>query len=106
MIVGDREQIENQLVDTLAAHINDFIKNQGKVLVGVVGGRGVSAIFRALKKKKIEWDKVHIGLLDERFVDRGDAESNFKLLEDVMADLSEIHLYPVVADVALSLIHI
>lgn len=98
MIVGSRDVVENKLVKLLADHIAQIIAERGRVSIGVVGGRSVSAIFNALKNFDIDWGKVHIGLLDERFVDRGDSESNFKLLEDVMADVAGINLYPIVDD--------
>lgn len=100
MIIGPRDIIESKLVEMLAGHIADIILERGRVTVGVVGGRSVSAIFQALKRSDIDWENVHIGLLDERVVDRDDSESNFKLLEDVMADVVGINLYPVVVDLA------
>lgn len=101
MITGSRDVIDSKLVELLAGHMAKTIEQEGRVTVGVVGGRSVTAIFQALRSADVDWKNVHIGLLDERFVDRNDSKSNFKLLEDAMKDVAEVNLYPMVVGSAL-----
>lgn len=97
MIRGSRQQLEEQLVKLMTQHIVELLQQQDHVVIGVPGGRSVVAIFEKLQTMPIEWSRVHICLVDERLVARGDKESNFRLLEESFCKVSEVHLHPVIA---------
>ncbi len=64
----------------------ETLKVKEKVIFGVVGGNSVKIILRELVDQEIPWEKVHFFMLDERFVDIKDENSNFKQLKEVLLD--------------------
>ena len=98
MIVDNGENLQKRLVELLVMHMKELLAEQDRVVLGVVGGRSVAAVFTLLREAVSDWHRVHILLLDERLVDYGDVESNFVLLESVLGDVDGINLYPVVKD--------
>lgn len=98
MIRGSRQQLEGQLVELMAQHIAELLQQQDFVVLGVPGGRSVVALFEKLQERPIEWSRVHICLVDERLVARGDEESNFRLLEESFCHLPAVHLHPAITN--------
>ena len=82
----DKEELEKKAADIIADNINDMLTKQDKVVFAVPSGRSVAGIFKNLKEKKIPWKKVHVFMVDERFVPIEDDESNFKLAKDNFID--------------------
>jgi len=56
-------------------------KKKIKVLA-IPGGRSMKGIYSELKKKKMNWSKIHIFMIDERMVSINHKDSNFKLAKD------------------------
>ncbi len=80
---------EAEFVDRASAEleqmINDAIVEKGKCILGLSGGRTPRPIYEALGKlKAIEWDKVTIFLVDERYVLEDDDESNQNLVRTTL----------------------
>ena len=77
--LNNKEEIDNKGAIIIEDAINALLKQQDKVVLAIPGGRSVSGIFEKLKTKAIDWQKVHIFMIDERLVDISDPESNFLL---------------------------
>ena len=75
------ESERNQrIVTTLKKVIQD--KNNAKLLLS--GGNTPKGVYTKLSHTDIEWEKVHIGLVDERFVSSNSEFSNEKMIRDVL----------------------
>ncbi len=96
MIIDSRKKLETKLVELMVEHLLRLLETRQQVVLGVVGGRSVAAIFKLLRATLPDWSRIHVFLLDERLVDYGDPESNFSLLEGVLGEVEGINLYPVV----------
>ena len=64
----------------------------GKNVVNIAfsGGRTPKEFFTKLSKEDIEWDKINIFLVDERFVSLDNEESNYNLLKRNLLDKIDI----------------
>lgn len=92
--------IRNKLVwkksaDLIEQSINELLEEQDYVVLGVVGGRSVSGIFEHLRRRELPWYKIHLFMIDERKVPLFHKDSNFKIVEDHIADMfPEENLHP------------
>ena len=78
-----------------AAAIEDFIswklEEKDSVRIALSGGNSPIPVYRALvKETAIEWDKVELFMVDERYVPQSSDESNFRMIEEVL--LSKVNL--------------
>jgi 6-phosphogluconolactonase len=75
------EQI-NALSKSIIDSLNTNIAKKGSTVIAVSGGKSPIMLFQKLSQTNLEWDKVTIVLVDERFLDTQDADSNEKLVRD------------------------
>lgn len=66
--------------------IEKLLESQSHVVLGVPGGRSVVPVFKALRKFEIDWQRVHIFMVDERLVPVTDKQSNYRLLYEQLGD--------------------
>ena len=72
------EALATAVADALAAGI----KARGEASIAVSGGSTPKAFFKALSGKPIDWSRVTITLVDERFVPADNPRSNHLLVKD------------------------
>lgn len=70
------------LADAVAAALSAAIAERGEGTIAVSGGSTPKAFFKALSGKSIDWPKVIVTLVDERFVEPDSDRSNEKLVRD------------------------
>ncbi len=60
--------------------INDLLKIQDRIILGIPGGSSVLGLFKLLKENYslLPWENIHIFLIDERIVDLDNEFCNFK----------------------------
>jgi 6-phosphogluconolactonase len=96
------------LAQALAEKVSETLANailaRGQASFAVSGGSTPKAFFKALSVKAIDWTKVTITLVDERFVSETSDRSNYKLvaanlLQNEAAKAKFVPLYHAVADV-------
>ncbi|MDB5525969.1 MAG: pgl [Rhizobium sp.] len=92
------------LASKVAQALSEAISARGQASLAVSGGSTPKAFFRALSAKPLDWGKVTITLVDERFVPETSDRSNHALvsnglLQDAAAAAKFIPLYHAVADV-------
>jgi 6-phosphogluconolactonase len=92
------------LAEKVAEALANAILARGRAFFAVSGGSTPKAFFKALSVKPIDWSKVVITLVDERFVPETSDRSNHKLvatnlLQNEAAKAKFIPLYHAVADV-------
>ena len=81
-IMIEKEKIGKKVADILAEAISKTIRNKDQVVVAFPGGRSVAAVFDVLKEKEIDWNNVHLFMVDERMVKLDNEDCNFKLLKE------------------------
>jgi len=96
MIRGQRDELETHLVELLVQHIEQLLLVQDHVVLGVPGGTSVVGVFEKLSQQEIDWQRIHICMVDERLVENGHVDSNFRLLEEAFRHNKDVFLHPVV----------
>lgn len=87
IIRGDRQGLEGKAAWILAENIQYLLTSQRHVVLALPGGRSVGGIFRHLARENVDWEKVHIFMVDERLVDRGHPDSNFTVVEQNLREI-------------------
>ena len=70
------------LADTVAERLSAAIEARGTALLAVSGGRTPVRFFEALARRGIDWPKVTVTLVDERFVPPSSERSNARLVKE------------------------
>lgn len=77
------EWVAAVVAETAAALQHDIDEN-GHARLLVSGGTTPAPVYRALAKLSLEWAKVDIALVDERWLPAGDPNSNASLIRDTL----------------------
>ena len=78
----NKDALATALADDVAKRLQDKIDANGRATIAVSGGSTPKVFFDKLSKHKIDWDKVAVIMVDERYVPPGDDRSNEKLIRD------------------------
>ncbi|KAA1189620.1 6-phosphogluconolactonase [Pseudohalioglobus sediminis] len=74
--------------EALAKHIADALQRdisaRGAASIAVSGGRSPRGLFLKLAARPLDWSRVHITLVDERWVDTASADSNERLVRETL----------------------
>jgi len=71
-----QEELINDLSQSIASQLQKAIKKNGKASLLVSGGSTPKPLFEKLRQLPLAWDKVNIGLCDERWVAPTHKDSN------------------------------
>ncbi|MFH1670295.1 MAG: 6-phosphogluconolactonase [Patescibacteria group bacterium] len=74
----------NSGVHILKESIQDAISKRGECMLGLSGGSTPRPIYELLGKEEIDWSKVTIFLVDERYVPPDDDKSNQKMVHETL----------------------
>ena len=72
----DRDSLVTSLADKLAAVLENAIADRGEACLLVSGGSTPKPVYRALASRPLDWSKVTVALVDERWVDADHPASN------------------------------
>jgi len=72
------------LAERVAAQLREAIAERGTAVIAVSGGSTPKDFFAQLSKQALDWAKVTVTLVDERWVPDSDARSNAKLVETTL----------------------
>ena len=78
----DGAALAEGLADKVSATLSDAIVARGRATIAVSGGSTPKAFFKALSGRDIDWGKVTVTLVDERFVPADNPRSNHLLVAD------------------------
>ena len=78
----DGADLAEGLADAVSAALADAIAARGKATIAVSGGSTPKAFFKALSGRDIDWGKVTVTLVDERFVPADNPRSNHLLVAE------------------------
>ena len=82
---AERTELAKALAAAVALKIAAAIEATGSAVIAVSGGTTPAKFFTALgKHKELDWDKVWVTLVDERWVDETSARSNALLVNEKM----------------------
>ncbi len=70
------------LADDVGARLAAAIAARGTASLAVSGGSTPKAFFRSLSRRELDWSKVTVTLVDERFVPPENDRSNHRLVAD------------------------
>ncbi len=78
--------LENSLLKTIEHHLQISIKSQGFAKLLLSGGSLPMKLYRKFKFFLIDWNKVEIGLVDERWVDNESKYSNYNNISSALGE--------------------
>lgn len=82
---ADKTELAKALAEAVGDRINAAIASTGRAVIAVSGGSTPGKFFMALgKRKDIDWDKVIVTLVDERWVEETHDRSNAGLVNEKM----------------------
>lgn len=79
-----------EAVRVLTERITQSIEEFGHAILGLSGGSTPKPIYAALGQKDIDWNKVTIFLVDDRYIDPSDDDSNQKLVRETLLKHADI----------------
>ncbi|CDX60079.1 6-phosphogluconolactonase [Mesorhizobium plurifarium] len=77
---ADRQDLATALAGEIADRLTSAIAKRGTALLAVSGGTTPAKLFAALSTTPIDWDKITVTLVDERFVPPSSPRSNAGLV--------------------------
>lgn len=78
----DIENLQKNAASLLASCLNSVLAIKDTAVLAVCGGRSASGVLNFLAKNKLDWSRIHLFLVDERYVPIDSPDSNFKLIID------------------------
>lgn len=79
---SDPNALAEQLATAVAGRLHHAVSQHGQALIAVSGGRSPALLFDRLSALKLDWSRVTITLVDERWVPEADSASNSRLIRD------------------------
>lgn len=73
---SEQDALIEALIQNIVDNLQKAIEEKGKASLIVSGGSTPKPLFETLRKADLEWDKVWVGLCDERWIDVTKEESN------------------------------
>ncbi|MBD8553421.1 6-phosphogluconolactonase [Rhizobium sp. CFBP 8762] len=77
---GNSNKLANALADEVASALSSAIAARGQASLAVSGGSTPKAFFKALSNHDLDWGKVTVTLVDERYVPADNERSNHLLV--------------------------
>jgi 6-phosphogluconolactonase len=81
---ASRDALDQQLAEDIAARLRSAIDVRGAASLAVSGGSTPRGVFAALSEKALDWARVTITLVDDRWVDPAHADSNERLVNECL----------------------
>ncbi|UPG85671.1 6-phosphogluconolactonase [Luteibacter aegosomatis] len=79
---ADKLTLADRLARDVAAKLDAGIRARGKATLAVSGGSTPKTMFAVLAEQEIDWSKVTVTLVDERWVDTDSDRSNARLVAE------------------------
>lgn len=76
--------LAEKLATAIGENLRTAIKEKGKATLIVSGGSTPKALFQLMSRLELAWEKVSIGLCDERWVPSNHPDSNEKLVKETL----------------------
>ncbi len=79
-----REELFNALSLACQRHLDKDLNDKGTACFMVSGGSTPAPLYQALSQAELDWDKIHVALVDERWVDESHEASNAALIKKTL----------------------
>ncbi len=94
-IIFQEKNIFYKASEIICQSINKMLKEKEKVIFGTAGGNSIYCVLKFLIKKPIEWEEVHVFMVDERLVPIDHNDSNFRMIKQQLINvIPEQNLHP------------
>ena len=95
IITSDPKNIYKKTADTLFKSANQILKFKNFLTLGLPGGRSIIRVLSHLKQRKLNWNKIHIFMVDERIVPTEHEQNNFRLIKKELSEtIGSKNLHP------------
>jgi 6-phosphogluconolactonase len=81
---GSAAALESQVASDIAARLAAAITARGQAGLLVSGGHSPAELFQQLRKQDIDWSRVSIALVDERWVEPTESGSNERMVREAL----------------------
>lgn len=81
-IFAQRRMLELNLLDTMLSRLSSIIQQKGYASMLLSGGKSPVSFYHLLAHTQLSWEKVYLGLSDERWVPPDHPDSNEKCIRD------------------------
>ncbi len=79
------EALHKATAQALGEAIDSVLKENGRMVLGLCGGRSARGVLTHLRGLGIPWERVHIFMVDERILPIESPERNFAIVKEVLA---------------------
>lgn len=95
-----REELDITLCRDISAILNDAIEQKGQASIGVSGGSTPLNLFEHLSKTHLDWEKVSVFPIDERFLEDEHRDQNGTLIRNhfLKSNAKAAKFFPLVYD--------
>jgi 6-phosphogluconolactonase len=93
---NNKSDLQKDMVTRIHLILKSAIQKFGDARMLLSGGSTPKFVYSELAKLPIDWTKVSVGLVDERFVSKESEYSNAKMIEDCFAMAENFKLMPMV----------
>ena len=99
---ADRAVLAAALAETVATQLKSAIVERGEASLALSGGSTPERFLNVLSQADLDWGKVSVTLVDERWVPPGDARSNARLVAEALLQnrAAAARFVPLYSDVA------
>lgn len=84
LVHSDETQWVDAAVAEIVAGLEQGLQAQGRARLLVSGGGTPAPVYRALSRQALDWSRISIGLVDERWLPVDDAHSNARLVRETL----------------------
>lgn len=80
-LFADRDSLFNALALACTRHLEKSLSEKGEASLMVSGGSTPAPLYQTLSESDLDWSRIHVALVDERWVDKEHEASNEALIE-------------------------
>jgi len=99
-VFNDHSELIKLLTSDICSIIESAIQKKGKAHLLLSGGSTPIPLYKSLASCDLDWDNIHIGLVDERMVDQSSEFSNETLIRVAFKSAHTLHLSSMVLDLS------
>jgi 6-phosphogluconolactonase len=81
---GNAHALESEVASDIAARLTQAISARGQAGLLVSGGHSPAGLFAQLRTQRLDWSRVSIALVDERWVEPTDPASNERFVREAL----------------------
>ena len=81
-VIGERATIDGELKEAIISSLKDEIRQFGFASILVSGGSTPKGLFNLLSNEPLEWSRITVSIVDERFLPNGHADQNAELIKE------------------------